>query len=249
MTADLSSTVLVTPCLMLMTFTMSAEEQSVTISHTHWRRTELSDIGVKFEGHKAEYASSSLPSCALRCLSNQPCLSFSLHRATRRCFVFPSRVMFGVDMVRLPGFTHYWRVYSECPSSSGYDYVPSAHVCYRPVTSLADRKSWLNASWACEADSGHLYIASTRLKMDVISNFITDSNSVNLQFKLGGTDRGEEGWFRWLDGSQVVTWYSGQPDNRDGDQHCMENTRGHPGYTSDGKCATRDRYICQIPLY
>ena len=69
-----------------------------------------------------------------------------------------------------------------------------------------------------------------------------------LQFKLGGDDLFEEGWFLWLDGSPVTTWYSGQPDNRDGVQHCLENTRSHPDYNSDGICDSSDRYICQMPL-
>ena len=59
----------------------------------------------------------------------------------------------------------------ECPTDANYQYVASADVCYKPVTT--ERLSWGNASQACQADGGHLYIANTPKKMAVVTDFIT----------------------------------------------------------------------------
>ena len=75
---------------------------------------------------------------------------------------------------------------------------------------------------------------------------MTDFNST--EFKLGGNDLFREGWFFWLDGSPVTTWYHTQPDDSIGGQDCLENTRGHPTFNSDGVCDSPDRYICQWPM-
>ncbi|PVD25002.1 hypothetical protein C0Q70_15499 [Pomacea canaliculata] len=158
-----------------------------------------------------------------------------------------SRVSFGIDMQLEEGYNHYWRLEDHCPD--GYTYNSEVHVCYKPSAKTA-KLSWMDAFYNCSNENAHLFISNTLAKRDILAAYIRNNNFTYIQFKLGGNDLFQEGWWAWLDGSPVITWYYTQPDNGNGDknQHCMENTREHPDYNSDGICNSTERYICQIPL-
>ena len=84
----------------------------------------------------------------------------------------------------------------ECPLALGYQYVASANVCYKAITSTAARLSWMDAFLACQSDGGHLYIANTPQKLDVIATFLVENGkflhhhhqSLNREGRWGTTD-------------------------------------------------------------
>ena len=61
---------------------------------------------------------------------------------------------------------------------------------------------------------------------------------------------GREGTWKWVwnptgRSLSYTNWYSGQPDNSKGDQHCLTFNHGNPGEWDDEQCSREYRYVCQ----
>ncbi|XP_071826624.1 alpha-N-acetylgalactosamine-specific lectin-like [Apostichopus japonicus] len=67
--------------------------------------------------------------------------------------------------------------------------------------------------------------------------------------RIGYTDIGSEGRWRWIDGStsSYTRWDSGQPDNLNGDQHCavIWKTTSDYGKWDDENCGYSQGFICE----
>ena len=67
---------------------------------------------------------------------------------------------------------------------------------------------------------------------------------------IGGTDAGQEGKWRWVDGSKFswTKWYPGEPNNLRGDEHCMHllGNAWVKNVWNDTPCQRQYMYICQL---
>lgn len=71
----------------------------------------------------------------------------------------------------------------------------------------------------------------------------------NEQFWLSGTDLADEGRFSWFTTGKVfqyTNWQANQPDNAQGNEHCV-HIRGNPtNYTwNDWPCQGLNYFICE----
>ncbi|XP_017294279.1 galactose-specific lectin nattectin-like [Kryptolebias marmoratus] len=109
-----------------------------------------------------------------------------------------------------------------------------------------NEKDWDDAEDFCNLFDAHL----TSIQGDDDYNFIRElvlkATGTNTRTWVGGTDAEEEGYWVWTDGSPFTftAWGSGEPNNVDGNENCMEiNLRGQD-YVNDENCSRKNSFIC-----
>lgn len=70
-------------------------------------------------------------------------------------------------------------------------------------------------------------------------------------FWLGGTDVQIEGEWVWTGNVQAMgsykNWAPGEPNNANGNEHCLEMDMGGQYQWNDNNCENRFNFICEIP--
>ena len=63
---------------------------------------------------------------------------------------------------------------------------------------------------------------------------------------VGGNDIDEEGTWKWTDGSpfEFTFWYSRQPTNAGGNEHCLELHAGAGNMWNDRPCSRSMPFLC-----
>ena len=82
-----------------------------------------------------------------------------------------------------------------------------------------DPLSWANASQMCQDNGGYLACIGSQAENDFLANLL------NIQSAwIGLSDPDQDGQFTWECGDALsyTNWYPGQPNNYNGDQHCVE---------------------------
>ena len=62
---------------------------------------------------------------------------------------------------------------------------------------------------------------------------------------LGGTDKTEEGVWKWTDNRtwEFTSWAIGEPNNYDNNENCLLKIKSGPGW-NDGNCQDELRFLC-----
>ena len=104
-------------------------------------------------------------------------------------------------------------------------------MCYKSFNS---KKSWKDAEIFCQNLGGHLPSIHNISEND----FLTDLNPG--WFWLGGTDQGQEGVWRWTDGSAFTFqyWNTGEPNNDGSGEHCAHKQGDNDKWND---------YVCTYP--
>ena len=112
---------------------------------------------------------------------------------------------------------------------------------------VEDKKTFEDAQHSCHALAAGVKLAEPRHSDD--NEIIKSMIGTNTQAWIGGADNsfgdGTEGTFVWLsDKSEVAwtDWYSGQPNNYDGKQHCMAYYKNQ---WNDDKCDLLRPFVCE----
>ncbi|XP_052695027.1 versican core protein-like [Crassostrea angulata] len=120
---------------------------------------------------------------------------------------------------------------------------------YRLAT---ERKAWNSAKIYCESKGAYLVeIDSLDENTWVIENIIVpnlpdDCSIWGCTVWIGGNDRENEGHFVWSrDGNPTTftNWDSGNPDNYNGNEDCIEMR--HDGIWNDRRCDHRTLFVCE----
>ena len=112
------------------------------------------------------------------------------------------------------------------------------------------RKSWQNCEYHCQGEDGHL-AAVTSLE---IHNFLmkkVNKGDRDTWFWIGGYDQGQEGKWRWTDGSawNFTIWADEpfeQPNNLVNNQDCLQiyhDEYAQNGWNDEG-CLSHFPFIC-----
>ena len=122
------------------------------------------------------------------------------------------------------------------PCDEGYTKVGTK--CWKLFT---DQKNYLDSLLACNVEGATLASVTNE----------TEQNAMFLMAGSGATWTGlsdilDEGVYSWMDGSLLdyTNWNNGQPNNRDGNQHCVY-MRGSDGKWDDIVCKRKEPFICQ----
>ena len=105
-----------------------------------------------------------------------------------------------------------------------------------------------NADFLCEVMGGYLTEIEDKEEYDFLFEFLKGVGGDD--FFTGANDIDEEGvWTYWHSEKPVtyVNWASGQPDNNENDEDCMEIQIGLNGL-NDWPCTTNAKFVCEVPV-
>ena len=123
--------------------------------------------------------------------------------------------------------------------ASGCNAISDEGVCFSSFTSSGI--NWRDARLECVSRGYDIATVTSTEENTLMYNTATDSSIC----WIGLNDINTEGTYVWADGSysHYKHWYSGQPDNYQGSEDCV-NTR-YSGSWSDASCtATRTCFFC-----
>ncbi|XP_068242895.1 C-type lectin domain family 17, member A-like [Palaemon carinicauda] len=134
----------------------------------------------------------------------------------------------------------------DCPSP----FEKIGAKCYHVLEKL---QSWDEARVTCRALGDAVYqdadlaIVAECDQHAKLWHHILISHNASFGFHLGGTDRGEEGFWYWLDATPIAMgvpfWRPGDPEGI-GNQNCMGFYKD--GYFIDRPCDTVTKSVCQL---
>ena len=105
------------------------------------------------------------------------------------------------------------------------------------------KKSWAAARSYCQGKGGDLARADTSSR----NSFITHLTYGVAYVWIGLSDRANERHFHWVgtdEHAEYENWKTGQPDNFEGNEDCVETNWQAPGRWNDRNCATAYRFVC-----
>ncbi|KAK8749736.1 hypothetical protein OTU49_015510 [Cherax quadricarinatus] len=139
---------------------------------------------------------------------------------------------------------------SSLPDKAGvacpYPYTQVVNECF-----YAHQKklTWAQARRVCQGMGGHLTEPHHSYALQA---YLSETYGPGY-FWVGGTDEGTEGSWRWVESGRPVDptdWLFLRPDNRAGDEHCLEVVMSdYPGLYNDETCTVAQRFICQYKNY
>ncbi|XP_074555316.1 uncharacterized protein LOC141811233 [Halichoeres trimaculatus] len=88
---------------------------------------------------------------------------------------------------------------------------------------VSDRMTWDDAEKNCISLGGHLASVHSQWEYDQIREVFSDPTNEKPDTWIGGSDRKQEGVWRWTDGSSFNfrKWCTGEPNNLRSNQNCL----------------------------
>ncbi|KAK6166190.1 hypothetical protein SNE40_022947 [Patella caerulea] len=193
------------------------------------------------------YNGVSVKECGEKCVEKAGCVSFSYKLDIEACYVFESWIWSGMAGASDEGLVTYWRLTEECPSD--YIYNSTYNVCFKAYIDDTDRMIWDDAMGRCKNDGGYLYLGNSLEKLKVMKDLYGEATVVDTRVFVGATDVVEENNWKWLDGSAIEYWASGEPNNKkEEDCATLDFLKDPNTMISDFKCGEKQLSICEIPV-
>ncbi|KAK5871289.1 hypothetical protein PBY51_004178 [Eleginops maclovinus] len=127
-------------------------------------------------------------------------------------------------------------------------WVSYERSCYKlSINSL----TWSKAEDQCRAQGGHLVVLNNAEELDYISRIV----EIKYNYWIGLVERGNEGHWSWVDGTDINStpsfWDNGQPDDWDFRENGEDCGQIHASVSrkrkmwNDADCSLTYKYICE----
>ncbi|XP_017294281.1 galactose-specific lectin nattectin [Kryptolebias marmoratus] len=117
--------------------------------------------------------------------------------------------------------------------------------CYRFVENKMD---WADAESRCNSFDGNLVSVLSKAEYDFIRDLIFKASGTNTRCWVGANDATKEDHGIWSDGStfdpNFSFWGPGEPNNKDGNENCMEINLNGKDYVNDINCSQKNSFVC-----
>ncbi|KAK2863301.1 hypothetical protein Q5P01_002834 [Channa striata] len=125
--------------------------------------------------------------------------------------------------------------------SSGWTYIGGACFKYVPTA-----MTWAIAENNCRSMSSHLASVQSIDEYHSIQKMIADATHEYKQTWIGGSDAQHDGVWLWSDGETMkfTKWCKGEPNNRQGSQHCLQMNHGDQKCWDDSECNVHLPSVC-----
>ncbi|XP_014827725.1 PREDICTED: galactose-specific lectin nattectin-like isoform X2 [Poecilia mexicana] len=130
----------------------------------------------------------------------------------------------------------------DCPAPCPPGWTQFGSRCF--IFYYNSRK-WSDAEKFCISIGGNLASIHSSEEHTFVSEMVQRATGYSRDTWIGGYDAVSEKTWLWSDGSDLTyqRWYSNQPDNSGGNQHCMEiNYAGD--YWNDMPCTSNMPFVC-----
>jgi cysteine-rich repeat protein len=118
------------------------------------------------------------------------------------------------------------------------------HHCY--VDFNVAIVTYSSALVSCDGKGGKLVSITSQAEQDFVFNSVLDKSIAHPRW-IGLTDLATEGMYKWESSEPVAYthWLSGQPDNFQDSEDCVEMFQG-TGEWNDDNCTYEYEYICEF---
>ncbi|KAK7933320.1 hypothetical protein WMY93_004216 [Mugilogobius chulae] len=112
------------------------------------------------------------------------------------------------------------------------------------------KKTSVDAEKSCQSFGANLASIHSDEENSFISELIKTTTGAYTVTLIGGSDAMQEGKWLWSDGSVwgFTSWNSGEPNNHNGYENCIETNAGKPRMWNDVPCAFRYIFVCAKDL-
>ncbi|XP_026181490.1 ladderlectin-like isoform X1 [Mastacembelus armatus] len=111
--------------------------------------------------------------------------------------------------------------------------------------------SWPDAQKNCQSLGANLASVRDKDEYAAIQNVILSASKDSKKAWIGGSDAQQKGSWFWADGTpfRYTNWSPGQPDNKDGNQNCIQMNFGAKKLWDDGDCNRGNPSVCSKRLF
>lgn len=115
--------------------------------------------------------------------------------------------------------------------------------CYKYV---ATQVTWADAEFYCLSQDANLASVHNKEEENFIKSLIRNFDHTEGPAWIGLSDIHKEGRWMWSDGSVVgfVYWRTGEPDNLEGNEHCVVNNYNTVKKWNDTPCSNSYPFVC-----
>ena len=137
---------------------------------------------------------------------------------------------------------------AKCTDSCPEGWVEKTGSCYF-WGRTDDKKTWEEAEQFCRNMGGRLPVVTSKPLNNYLVAEKKRRHSSHLPIWLGGSDKEQEGVWKWSDCSflkdhKFTVWTKGSPSNHGGNQHCLEVWQSW----NDANCKKKNNFVCARQL-
>ncbi|KAL6481361.1 hypothetical protein MHYP_G00094410 [Metynnis hypsauchen] len=124
------------------------------------------------------------------------------------------------------------------------DWARFGRTCYKYIAEL---KTWAEAEEYCISLGGNLAAIHSAQTQDFLKKLGRSKDGKYFRTWIGAHDGTQDFVWFWSDGSKFdfKAWHSGEPNNKERAEKCLEMNYGDEVLWNDARCSTKLYSVCQ----
>ncbi|KAH8412971.1 hypothetical protein KR009_007242 [Drosophila setifemur] len=112
------------------------------------------------------------------------------------------------------------------------------------------RKNWFDAYESCRKMGAGLIDFESIEEWTAINKYLLETEIVFKTYWTSGNDLANDRTFNWFVSGQPISldiWQPGEPNNLNGNEHCVDIAKPNDPGINDRNCTIKSYYICKAP--